>query len=157
MLKSAMLCAARAGGAFLSCVALASSVWAQPPGPLPSLRVIVTDAQQLAIPGATCTLIPAGSPNGATLVADEHGACVFPKIPSGTYVLRVELDGFDPFRREHVTLTGEGPTDLAAVLSVAKLSQNVTVKAAQPEDTTVAAGSTPPAGHIEHHVLPKLS
>src|SRR5262245_53801613 len=72
---------------------------------LPSVHVTVTDAQQLAIPGATCTLIRAGSPTGDTAVSDEHGGCDFRSVRPGTYVIRVELDGFEPFSRSHIILS----------------------------------------------------
>src|SRR5215467_13203719 len=156
MLRTAMAPATRAGGLLLLFGALAAPVWAQPPAPLPPVRVTVTDAQQLTIPGATCTLIRAGSPSGDTALADANGACVFERVQSGTYVVRVELDGFDPFTRDHLVVTAENPVDVAAVLTVAKLSQSVTVTAGKPEDTSVAAGSTPAAGNLEHHVLRKL-
>src|SRR5262249_1594588 len=116
----------------------------------------VTDAQQFAIPGASCTLIRAGAPSGDTIVADENGACIFGKVQPGTYVVRVELDGFEVFTREHFGVNADTPADLAAVLTVAKVAQSVTVSAAKPDDTTVAAGSTPPAANIEHHVLRRL-
>src|SRR5262249_48098867 len=144
MLRPAMYHAARAGGLLLFWGALAVSVCAQAPSALPFVRVTVTDAQQLTIPGATCTLIRAGSPSGDSTVADENGACLFARVQPGTYVVRVELDGFDPFTRERLVVDAEHPADLAAVLTVARLAQSVTVSAAKPEDTTVAAGSTPP-------------
>jgi len=148
--------ATRAGGLLLLLCALPAPVCAQPPTPLPPVRVAVTDAQQLTIPGATCTLIRAGSPSGDTAIADGNGACVFDRVQPGTYIVRVELDGFDPYTREHVVVNAENPVDLAAVLTVAKLAQSVTVTAAKPEDTSVAAGSTPAAGNLEHHVLRRL-
>jgi hypothetical protein len=151
-----MAWAARAGRLFLLVGAVAAPVRAQTPVPFPSLRITVTDAQQLAIPGATCTLIPAGAPKGDAVVADQSGTCTFANVQPGIYVARVELDGFDPFTRERLVISPDGPAELAAVLSVAKLAQSVTVTGAAAEDTTVAAGSTPPAGNLEHNVLRKL-
>src|SRR5262245_45306237 len=127
MLRFALDSAARAGGLLLLYGALAAPLRAQAPSPLPSVRITVTDAQQLAIPGATCTLIRAGSPSGETTVADDKGACVFDRVQPGTYVVRVELDGFDPFTRERVAVSAETPAELAAILTVARLAQNVTV------------------------------
>jgi TonB-dependent receptor-like protein/carboxypeptidase family protein len=147
--------AARAGWLVLLLGALGVPVRAQSDSPLPSVRVGVTDAQQLPIPGATCTLIPAGAPSGDALVADQSGVCVFTKVQPGIYVVRVELEGFDPFTRERLVISPDAPAEVTAVLTVAKLAQNVTVTAA-PEDTTIAAGSTPPAGNLEHNVLRKL-
>src|SRR4051794_17629805 len=90
----------------------------------PALRLSVTDAQQLAIPGATCTLIAAGAPSGDTVVADEHGSCAFAAVQPGIYVVRVELDGFEPFSRANLTLAAE-PVDLPVVLTVARMTQTV--------------------------------
>src|SRR5579872_4775699 len=156
MQRSALRHAPLAGGWLLLLGALAVPVSAQSPAPPPAVHITVTDAQQLAIPGATCTLISAGAPNGDSVAADEHGVCVFPNVQPGTYVVRVELDGFDPFTRERVVVAPEGVIDVAAVLTVAKLAQNVTVTAAGAQDATVAAGSTPPAGSIDHRVLRRL-
>jgi len=89
MLRSAKRYTARAGGLLLLLGALATPVCAQPPAPLPPVRVTVTDAQQLTIPGAACTLIRAGSPGGDTAIADANGACVFDKVQPGTYIVRV--------------------------------------------------------------------
>jgi len=145
---------ARAGWVLL--FALAAPVYGQAPAPLPSLHITVADAQQLAIPGATCTLIPAGAPSGNAIVADEHGACDFANVQPGTYVVRVELDGFEPFSRAHFVITGDAKIDLPVVLTVARMAQSVTVTAASPVDTSIHAGAVPPAANIEHRVLRKL-
>lgn len=128
---------------------------AQQDGLRPSIRLSVTDTQQLAIPGATCTLIAAGAPNGDTVVADDKGVCLFASVQPGTYVVRVDLDGFEPFARASLVIKDE-PVDLIAALAVAKMSQSVTVTAARATDTSVSAGAAPPAGTIEHRVLRRL-
>lgn len=156
MVSSAMTAATRAGGLLLLLGVLAVPVRAQPPAPLPTLHVTVTDAQQLAIPGATCTLIPAGSPTGEVLIADERGGCAFANVQPGTYVLRVELDGFEPFHHARFVIAPDAKIELPVVLSVARMAQSVTVTAATPLDTSVSAGAVPAAGNIEHNVLRKL-
>jgi hypothetical protein len=147
--------ATRAGGLLLLWGALAGSVYAQQITPS-SVRVVVTDAQQLGIPGATCTLIAAGSPTGDAVAANEHGACVFAIVPPGTYVVRVELDGFEPVTKTNVIVRQGASADLAVVLTVARVSQSVTVTAAAQSDASVAAGSAPPAANLERNVLKKL-
>jgi TonB dependent receptor/Carboxypeptidase regulatory-like domain len=156
MPRPAICAAARAGTLFLLMGALAVPVCAQQTPSLPSVRVVVTDAQKLAIPGATCTLIAAGSPNGDAVVANEHGACVFVTVQPGTYVVRVELDGFDPVTRTDVIVAPEANEDLMVVLGVAHVSQSVTVTGASKTDTSVAAGSVPPSANMDRSVLKRL-
>ncbi len=156
MPRPAICAAARAGNLFLLMGALAVPVCAQQTPSLPSVRVVVTDAQKLAIPGATCTLIAAGSPNGDAVVANEHGACVFATVQPGTYVVRVELDGFDPVTRTDVIVAPEANEDLLVVLGVAHVSQSVTVTGASKTDTSVAAGSVPPSANMDRSVLKRL-
>ena len=52
-----------------------------------------TDAQNLAVPGATVTLTgPQGTQNATT---DGQGRFTFPYVTPGTYTIRVELTGFN--------------------------------------------------------------
>ena len=87
---------------------------------------------------------------------EQHGACVFATVQPGTYVVRVELDGFDPVTRTNVIVTPEANEELAVVLAVAHVSQSVTVTGAARTDTSVAAGSVPAAANIDHNILRKL-
>src|SRR5262249_1875038 len=124
-----------------------SSSFAQQPVPplsTPSLRITATDAQHLAIPRATCTAIPAAAHGGTTAVSDDQGTCVFTSLSRGTYVVRVELDGFETFTQANVVV-GDQIADVAAVLTLARVAQTVTVKGADRTDASVAAGSAPAA------------
>ncbi len=83
----------------------------------------------------------------APVTSDEQGIVVFDRIPPGTYTLRVELDGFEPFVRPNLLITNSaGATpDIEAVLAPAAMAQTVSVTAPTAADTSVAAGATPPA------------
>jgi hypothetical protein len=148
--------AAWTGGLFLLLGALAAPVCAQQATSPSSVHITVSDAQQLPIPGATCSLTAAGAKNGETVVADERGECDFAAVGHGTYFVRVELDGFEPFARANFAIVEGQSASLPVVLTVAKLAQSVTVTAAGASDTSVSAGAVPPAGNLEHNVLRKL-
>jgi hypothetical protein len=125
-----------------------------------ALRVTATDSQKLALPGATCTAILAGAPKGESVVSDGDGVCTFINLQPGTYVVRVALDGFEPFARVHVVVPPassetDEPVALTAMLSVAKLAQSVTVTASR-SDASVQAGAAPAAATIDRAVLRRL-
>jgi hypothetical protein len=136
--------------------ALAAPVCAQQAPSVSSVHLTISDDQQLPIPGATCSLVAAGAKDGDSVIADERGTCDFATVRPGTYVVRVELDGFEPFVRANVVIAGGQSASLPVVLTVAKLAQSVTVTAAGAADTSVSAGSVPPAGHLEQEILRKL-
>lgn len=119
------------------------------------VRITASDAQQSAIPGATCSLIPAGAPRGELTTSDERGQCVFRDVQPGTYVVRVEIDGFDPFARANVVV-GQATVDVTALLSVARVAQTVTVSASEQTTAGVLAGAAPPAANLQRAVLRRL-
>ncbi len=71
----------------------------QLPRPAVSLRIVVTDARQHSLAGATCSLIDSRKPKAivATAVTNEEGVATFTALPSGSYTLRVENNGFETF------------------------------------------------------------
>jgi hypothetical protein len=107
-----------------------------------SLRGRVSDAQNLAVPGATVSVTSAqGTKNFLT---DSDGRFFAPYLTPGHYNVRVELAGFRPTEQRNIELRLGQRLDLALVLKVGDLKEDVEVLgAASGVDTTsTTAGST---------------
>jgi hypothetical protein len=101
----------------------------------------ITDAQGLAVPGATVTIV---SPQGNhTLTTDSDGRFLAPFLTPGQYEVKVELAGFGPVDRQNIQVRVGQRVDLALPMQVAGLSEAVEVKGAPPvidtSSTTVGA------------------
>lgn len=84
------------------------------------LRGVVTDEQNLAVPGVTITVSsPALQGMRATVTATD-GTYVFRQLPAGTYQVRIELSGFRTETRNVVV-----PLGVAAEQNVLLRPQNV--------------------------------
>lgn len=126
-------------------------------GEQPSVTVHVVDAQGLAVPGATCSLVGSvGSTAPASVLTDERGDAVFGGVVAGTYTLRVELQGFEPFVRTRLVIDPAGLETVEAVLALGGVAQSISVAAPTATEANVRAGSTPPQGAIDRRVLQRL-
>src|SRR5260221_978013 len=106
---------------------------------LPSdLSLVVTDAQQLAIIGATCSLTHAGKII-ATRITDENGTATFTGLSRGPYDLRVEKEGFAIFERPALK-PSEELTQIAVMLNVANISAKVSVENPSTNPNTIESG-----------------
>ena len=125
----------------------------------PGLRVLVTDTQQRALPGAVCSL-RASSNNAkvaATATTDEQGVAAFPAaLTAGNYTLRVESQGFETLNRNDVVIKDGGITEIAVSLKVASVTESVTVAAPAEEATNVQAGASTAAGILKRESLQRL-
>jgi outer membrane receptor protein involved in Fe transport len=89
-----------------------------------------TDAQNLAVPGATVTLT---GPQGThTATTDGQGRFTFPYVTPGTYTIRVELTGFNAVERKDVNVSLGQTVDLPLTMTVGALSETVDVTASSP-------------------------
>jgi hypothetical protein len=123
------------------------------------LRVVVQDAQQRAVPGATCLLFLPTDPTSAasSARADEGGVAAFPApLRPATYTLRVEAQGFEPLTRAGVIIREGALNEIVVALMVAPVSESVTVASPAGEATTVEAGSSPPAANLRRETLRRL-
>src|SRR5687768_12669152 len=74
-------------------VAVSATTYAQPrPG---ALRVVVRDATDLTIPGATVTLT-SSTGVARNAIANERGEVLFEGLTAGDHSARVEFPGFTP-------------------------------------------------------------
>ncbi len=133
----------------LAGLAAAGSVSAQERG---SVTGFVTDAQGLALPGASVVLHTTERGFVASTVTDRAGAFALDGVPVGDYVLAASLLGFSP--HEAPVTAGPGGGDVAIELEVGSFTQEVSVTALMPE---VATELVAPASEIERRVVQDLA
>lgn len=116
-----------------------------------SLQGQVTDTQNLGVPGATVTVT---SEQGTrTYTTDNNGRFYAPYLPPGTYTVRVELAGFRPVEQQNIALRLGQRLDLALVMTVGGVEENVQVLAASP---VVDTSSTTTGARIDSEVLERV-
>ncbi len=98
-----------------------------------TIRGVVLDAQNAAVPGATVALRQPSSGLERVTVSDAGGHFQLPNLPVGTLDLTATLDGFTPALQRVVAATG-APVDVILRLAVATLTDTVVVR---PEPTAV--------------------
>src|SRR6516162_6763653 len=64
----------------------------------------VFDPTHAAIPGATVTVVNAGTNAQRVVTTDAEGRFVVPNMPSANYIIRVELSGFTPVELKDFTI-----------------------------------------------------
>ena len=92
----------------------------------------VVDATRAALPGATVTVVNAGTNAQRVATTDAEGRFTIPNLPSATYILRVELSGFTNVEvKDYVIRNGEiaKPT---LTMQLASVSENVLVSGQSP-------------------------
>ena len=89
-----------------------------------------TDAQSLAVPGATVTLT--GPQGSKTTTTDGQGRFTFPYVTPGAYTIRVELQGFNAVERKDINVSLGQTVDLPLTMTVGALSETVDVTASSP-------------------------
>src|SRR6185312_17506900 len=62
----------------------------------------VRDAQGGVLPGVTVTATSAALIGQRTAVTESDGRYLITNLPSGTYALRFELQGFQPYIRQNI-------------------------------------------------------
>ncbi len=113
---------------------------------------VVTDAQQLALPGATVVLRTADGSFVASSTTDRTGGFLLPDVTPGDYLLSAALLGFET-RTEPIAVTASG-VSTSLTLEVGAFTQEVTVSALMPE---VATELTIAADAIERRVARDLA
>ena len=90
-----------------------------------SLRGRVSDAQNLAVSGATVSV--SSTQGTKTYVTDADGRFFAPYLTPGIYTVRVEMSGFRPTEQRNVELRLGQRLELALVLKVGDLKEDVEV------------------------------
>ncbi len=128
-------------GVSVALVFLASAVHAQiEPG---RVAGVVKDSQGGVLPGVTVTARSAALMGQRVMATEGDGRYLLVNLPSGTYTLTFELEGFTTLSRENVRVTVGNTLSMDVQLDVATLQENVTVSAASPvvDTTTTKVGS----------------
>jgi Carboxypeptidase regulatory-like domain len=112
-------------------------VWAQ--SYTASVRGIVTDQTQAAVPAAQVTLTDVNRNQAYTTMADSEGRWVLAALPPGTYVLAVEAAGFRKHTQPAFRLEVQQQATINAQLSLGEVTETVQVQASAPMlNTTIA-------------------
>jgi hypothetical protein len=96
-----------------------------------TIRGVVKDQQDLAVPGATVTVTSPALQGPRSVVTDAQGGFVFRSLPAGDYEVKFELSGFSTIT--HKTAVALGLT----------VEENVTMKAATVVESVQVVAETP--------------
>ena len=111
----------------------------------------VVDAQGLAVPGATVTVVTPQGPRLFTTDSDGQFFAAF--LTPGPYEVRVELQGFRPLNRRGIDVRLGQRVDLPLTLTVGAVSETVNVTASAP---VVDTSSTTAGTVIDSTTLSRL-
>ncbi len=142
------------------CVARAAPARGQQDGArLGTLKLLVLDPQGHGVAGASCSLFRSTDDKTAVVkvVTDDQGiTTVSVKLPAANYTLRVESRGFEVLVKPDIVVKVDALTEVEVHLSVAAVTEIVNVALPGDEATTVAAGSSTPAGSLHLEALRRL-
>jgi hypothetical protein len=137
--------------ALLTLINAPAAVFAQ--GGRAEVNGTVVDQSQAVLPGATVTVINAGTGIERVVVTGPDGRFVVPTLVPGTYTITVDLSGFQAQTRENVRVSVGQEVAADFVLSVGGLAEEVTVSAEAP---TVEVTTTRVATHISNEEIDNL-
>ena len=89
----------------------------------------VTDSQGAVVSGATVTAMNAATGVATPTTTNGAGAYSLLQLTPGTYILKVEKEGFGAQQKENITLTAEQNLGADFALQPGKVSEKVTVEA----------------------------
>src|SRR5690242_8058328 len=96
------------------------------------LTGVVTDAQGAVLPGVTVTATSPSLIGNRTTVSEADGKYLFPALPSGSYKITFDLQGFKQTTRENINVVLGQTISADAQLQLGQLAENVTVTGAAP-------------------------
>ena len=92
----------------------------------------VTDSSGAAVPGATVTATDVGKGTSRSVVSNEAGYYTLTSLPSGTYTVDAELQGFKKVARQNVKVDVNTTVRVDLSLTVGQMTEEVTVSAESP-------------------------
>ena len=116
-----------------------SSLWAQSG----TILATVEDETQAVLPGVSVTATNLETNQTRTVISDDEGRYLVSQLPSGTYEVQAELEGFSTGVRRPITLTLDSQAVVDFNLSIGQITERVVVtgEAALVETTSaVTAG-----------------
>src|SRR5262245_32921966 len=104
----------------------------------------VKDAQSGVLPGVTVTATSPALIGQRSAITETDGRFLITTLPSGTYALKFELQGFQPLIRQNIVVSQGSTLTVDATLEVASLSESITVTGDSPmvDTTTTKVGAT---------------
>ena len=96
------------------------------------LSGIVTDAQGAVLPGVTVTATSPAQIGVRTTVTEADGKYLFPGMPSGSYKLMFELQGFRRVERDNIVVVLGQTISADVQLPIGGVAESVTVTADSP-------------------------
>jgi hypothetical protein len=123
---------------------LSANIWSQ--GIFATLTGIVSDSSGAVVANANVKLRDAASGSERTTVTDGQGYYTFASVPVGTYILTVELAGFQGYKAADIALGGGERRNVNVSLQVGSTNQTVEVSGAADTVAPVDSGeksSTP--------------
>jgi hypothetical protein len=122
--------------AFLVVIAAAAAVLMASPGYAQigqgRLTGTVTDAQGAVLPGVTVTATSPSQMGIRTAVTEADGKFLFPGMPSGSYKLTFELQGFRKIERGDIAVVLGQTISVDAQMPIGGLAESLTVTADSP-------------------------
>ena len=113
------------------CLILSSLVMSQSRG-TGAITGVVTDDENVPLPGVTVTLSSDKLMGERSFVTDTNGNFRFPALPPGMYLLSAELPGFSKYVQDDIRLETTIRLTLTVKLQVATVEEQVTVIAQSP-------------------------
>jgi hypothetical protein len=137
----------------LCAVALATPAFAQQTSG--SIQGRILDAQKAAVPGVTVTAKNNETGFTRSEVTDSEGRYLLNALPVGAYDVHAEIAGFAPVDRKGITVSVGQATDLNLDLTLAGMSEAVSVTAEQPlvQTTNSSVGGVVDVKRIENMPL----
>jgi hypothetical protein len=123
---------------FFVCLAAVVTGWIAIPQPALGQQVtaaftgMVTDPSGAPVPGAQVTATDVDRGTKWPTVTNDAGEYNLPRVPIGTYDLKVEHQGFQTATQSHITLQMNQIARLDVHLEIGSISQSVEVNATEP-------------------------
>ena len=89
----------------------------------------VTDQSDAAIPGALVTITNTQTNATRTATTNETGGYSFPTVQTGTYQVRVTVDGFRTYTESNISVSANSTTRVNVRLELGAVAEQVTVEA----------------------------
>jgi hypothetical protein len=88
---------------------------------------VVLDASGAPVPEAKISARNTATGFTQTIVSGPQGSFLFPRLPAGSYELRVEKEGFATYVQSGITLAVDQAANISVSLQVGQVSNEVTV------------------------------
>src|SRR5687768_12730561 len=105
------------------------------------VRITVRDATDLPIAGASVAVVAASGASAAA-TTDQRGQASVEGLAAGSYTVRIESPGFEPFSQSDVIVRANARTSRDVVLQIAGLVEQLEVAPAEADRAVMDAFTT---------------